>query len=255
MGCWCGGAQWRITAIPNHRRCGWGSGSSVPRVSQVSICHKSPFYRTSILMNPSRDSLDLSDVEDITSESKGLAFQTRSVLIISPEKKLKMAFHYPASVGMYIAELIRVVDCLQVVSNRGLVACLPFYPCVQCIDFLYADYCKGSAHRLIGCLVPMSWLPPRWQMRKQRQVWSIPLFSLVVRSLSIDVFFNQELFPGFRPVKPYLRFVEYPVKRLKTGHIIYNKGSLQAFGAEGESLREMTSGEAPMERGSATALT
>jgi len=61
--------------------------------------------------------LDDGDVEGSgAGDSTGLAFKTRSTFIISPQKKFKLIFNYPASVGMNTAELIRVLHCLETVE-------------------------------------------------------------------------------------------------------------------------------------------
>ncbi|KAF2268882.1 thioredoxin-like protein [Lojkania enalia] len=66
--------------------------------------------------------VDDGDLEDSsTGDSTGFAFKTRSAFIISPQKKFKLIFNYPASVGMNTVELIRVLHCLETVeAAKGL---------------------------------------------------------------------------------------------------------------------------------------
>lgn len=44
-------------------------------------------------------------------------FTVRSVYIIGPDKKVKLILTYPASVGRNFAELLRVIDALQLAEN------------------------------------------------------------------------------------------------------------------------------------------
>ena len=44
----------------------------------------------------------------------------RSVFIIGPDKKIKLMLTYPASTGRNIAELLRVIDSLQLTANYSV---------------------------------------------------------------------------------------------------------------------------------------
>ena len=44
-------------------------------------------------------------------------FTVRSVYIVGPDKKVKLVLTYPASVGRNFAELLRVIDALQMAEN------------------------------------------------------------------------------------------------------------------------------------------
>lgn len=44
----------------------------------------------------------------------------RSVFIIGPDKKVKLTFTYPASTGRNFAEIIRVLDSLQLTANHSV---------------------------------------------------------------------------------------------------------------------------------------
>ena len=47
-------------------------------------------------------------------------FTVRSVVIISPDKKVKLLITYPASTGRNFEELLRVIDSLQLTANYGV---------------------------------------------------------------------------------------------------------------------------------------
>jgi alkyl hydroperoxide reductase subunit AhpC len=44
----------------------------------------------------------------------------RSVFIIGPDKKLKLAMTYPMTVGRNFAEVLRALDALQLSSSQGI---------------------------------------------------------------------------------------------------------------------------------------
>ena len=44
-------------------------------------------------------------------------FTVRSVFVIGPDKKIKLTLTYPASTGRNFAELLRVIDSLQLTAN------------------------------------------------------------------------------------------------------------------------------------------
>jgi alkyl hydroperoxide reductase subunit AhpC len=47
-------------------------------------------------------------------------FTVRSVFVIGPDKKVKLTLTYPASTGRNFAELLRVIDSLQLTSNYSV---------------------------------------------------------------------------------------------------------------------------------------
>ncbi|PWW72557.1 thioredoxin-like protein [Tuber magnatum] len=51
---------------------------------------------------------------------EGTAFTVRTVFIIDPEKKIKLTMSYPASTGRNSAEVLRVVDSLQMGDKNGV---------------------------------------------------------------------------------------------------------------------------------------
>lgn len=57
---------------------------------------------------------DMIDYQDATNvDDKGLQFTIRSVFVIDPKKTIRLIISYPASTGRNTAEVLRVVDSLQ----------------------------------------------------------------------------------------------------------------------------------------------
>ncbi|KAK4223963.1 mitochondrial peroxiredoxin PRX1 [Podospora fimiseda] len=57
---------------------------------------------------------DMIDYQDTTNvDSKGIAFTIRSVFVIDPKKVIRTILSYPASTGRNSAEVLRIVDSLQ----------------------------------------------------------------------------------------------------------------------------------------------
>lgn len=52
--------------------------------------------------------------------SKSLIGTIRSVFVIDPAKKVRLTFAYPASTGRNTAEVLRVVDALQLADGKGI---------------------------------------------------------------------------------------------------------------------------------------
>ena len=63
------------------------------------------------------DMLTESDFQNINS---GVVFTVRSVFIIDPAKKVRLIMTYPASTGRNSAEVLRVVDGLQLADAKGI---------------------------------------------------------------------------------------------------------------------------------------
>lgn len=64
------------------------------------------------------DMLDAQDTQNI--DQKGIAFTIRSVFVIDPNKKIRLTMMYPASTGRNTAEVLRVVDSLQLGDKKGV---------------------------------------------------------------------------------------------------------------------------------------
>ncbi|KAL1646403.1 peroxiredoxin 1 [Diplodia intermedia] len=59
------------------------------------------------------------DMRDIA--TKGLPFTIRSVFVVDPAKKIRLMMIYPASTGRNSAEVLRVIDSLQLGDKKGVV--------------------------------------------------------------------------------------------------------------------------------------
>jgi peroxiredoxin (alkyl hydroperoxide reductase subunit C) len=64
---------------------------------------------------------DMVDEEGFKKLNKGIAFTIRNVFIIDPSKKVRLFLVYPASTGRNTAEVLRVLDALQLTDRSGLV--------------------------------------------------------------------------------------------------------------------------------------
>ncbi|KAK0259175.1 hypothetical protein B0A54_15022 [Friedmanniomyces endolithicus] len=65
------------------------------------------------------DMISTPDLEKLA-HSGGVAFTIRSVFIIDPAKKIRLTMMYPASTGRNTAEVLRVVDALQMADGKGV---------------------------------------------------------------------------------------------------------------------------------------
>lgn len=85
--------------------------------------------------------IDKRDLDNIA--EKGIAFTIRSAFVIDPAKQIRLRMMYPASTGRNPAEVLRVIDWLQMGDKRALF------------------------RLLIGRLVMMKLFPllSRWRMR------------------------------------------------------------------------------------------
>lgn len=64
---------------------------------------------------------DMVDQQDLANiDEKGIAFTIRSVFMIDPAKKIRLTMMYPASTGRNTAEVLRVIDSLQMGDKKGI---------------------------------------------------------------------------------------------------------------------------------------
>lgn len=62
----------------------------------------------------------VSDLYDMIHPNASDTFTVRSVFVIGPDKKVKLTLTYPASTGRNFAELLRVIDSLQLTANYSV---------------------------------------------------------------------------------------------------------------------------------------
>ncbi len=70
-----------------------------------------------ILADPDRK---VSDLYDMIHPNANNTLTVRSVFIIDPNKKLRLTLTYPASTGRNFAEILRVIDSLQLTDNYSV---------------------------------------------------------------------------------------------------------------------------------------
>jgi glutaredoxin/glutathione-dependent peroxiredoxin len=66
------------------------------------------------------DMISQDDLDNIA-KNGGIAFTIRAVFIIDPSKKIRLTMLYPASTGRNTAEVLRVIDSLQLGDKKGVV--------------------------------------------------------------------------------------------------------------------------------------
>ena len=66
------------------------------------------------------DMISQQDIDRLAKEG-GIAFTIRSVFVIDPAKKIRLTMMYPASTGRNSAEVLRVIDSLQMGDKQGVV--------------------------------------------------------------------------------------------------------------------------------------
>lgn len=64
---------------------------------------------------------DMMSEDDFQKLSKSIVPTVRSVFIIDPSKKVRLIMTYPASTGRNSAEVLRVIDSLQLGDKKGIV--------------------------------------------------------------------------------------------------------------------------------------
>lgn len=62
----------------------------------------------------------VSDLYDLIHPNANDTLTVRSVFIVGPDKKLKLSLTYPASTGRNFAEILRVVDSLQLTAKHSV---------------------------------------------------------------------------------------------------------------------------------------
>ncbi|KAJ9097508.1 hypothetical protein QFC20_006165 [Naganishia adeliensis] len=72
------------------------------------------------------DMLDYQDVSNV--DAKGMPFTVRTVFIIDPAKKIRLTLAYPASTGRNFAEILRVIDSLQLGDKHRITTPVNWQP-------------------------------------------------------------------------------------------------------------------------------
>ncbi|CAI7893283.1 unnamed protein product [Closterium sp. NIES-53] len=74
-----------------------------------------------IIADPSRDlAQKLNMLDPDLKDSNGRPLTSRALHIIGPDKKLKLSFLYPGSVGRNFDEVLRAIDALQLAADRQI---------------------------------------------------------------------------------------------------------------------------------------
>ncbi|KAF5210508.1 hypothetical protein E0198_003384 [Clavispora lusitaniae] len=77
-----------------------------------------------IIADPSKEiafKYDMLSEDDFKKMANQAVFTVRSVFIIDPSKKVRLIMTYPASTGRNSAEVLRVIDALQLTDSKGVV--------------------------------------------------------------------------------------------------------------------------------------
>ncbi|CDR45055.1 CYFA0S16e01596g1_1 [Cyberlindnera fabianii] len=85
-----------------------------------------------IVADPKREiatAYDMIDYQDATNvDDKGVQFTIRSVFIIDPKKTIRLIISYPASTGRNTAEVLRVLDSLQLGDKNRITTPINWVP-------------------------------------------------------------------------------------------------------------------------------
>ncbi|ANB11790.1 Prx1p [Sugiyamaella lignohabitans] len=71
---------------------------------------------------------DMVDEEGFKNINSGMAMTIRNVFIIDPKKKVRLFLVYPASTGRNTAEVLRVLDALQLADGQGIATPVDWVP-------------------------------------------------------------------------------------------------------------------------------
>lgn len=84
------------------------------------ICGEFPYP---IIADPSRDLAVKFGMLDANQEVDSDAAKTvRALFIISPDKRVRLSMHYPASCGRNVDEILRCIDSLQLTDRYQIIA-------------------------------------------------------------------------------------------------------------------------------------
>ncbi|KAK9856833.1 hypothetical protein WJX84_011901 [Apatococcus fuscideae] len=87
----------------------------------VAHCENKVTVDFPIIGDPSREiAVKYGMLDPAMKDVEGLPLTIRAVFIIGPDKKLKLALNYPASVGRNMDEIMRCVDALQISAKKSV---------------------------------------------------------------------------------------------------------------------------------------
>mmetsp|Transcript_25769 Transcript_25769/g.61207 ORF Transcript_25769/g.61207 Transcript_25769/m.61207 type:complete len:451 (-) Transcript_25769:117-1469(-) len=90
-------------------------------IQDIKATQKVAEFNYPIISDPKREvAVAWGMVDPDEKDAKGLAMTCRAVFIIGPDKKLKLKLLYPASTGRNFAEIIRVLDSLQLTMYHSV---------------------------------------------------------------------------------------------------------------------------------------
>ncbi len=105
----------------------------------------------------------VADLYDMIHENANDTLTVRSVFVIGPDKKVKLTITYPASTGRNFAEILRVIDSLQLTADHKVATPVNWEDGDDCIivPALSDDEAKA--------LFPNGWEPVKPYLRVTKQ--------------------------------------------------------------------------------------
>ena len=87
-----------------------------------------------LIADPNRDiAIQLGMLDPVAKDRCGIPVTCRAVFIIGPDKKLKLALLYPATTGRNFAEILRVIDSLQLTACKRVATPANWQPGEKCM--------------------------------------------------------------------------------------------------------------------------
>ncbi|XP_043941156.1 peroxiredoxin-6 [Protopterus annectens] len=87
-----------------------------------------------IIADPNRDlAIKLGMLDPDERDKEGMPLTARCVFIIGPDKKMKLSILYPATTGRNFREILRVIDSLQLTSQKKVATPVNWQPGENCM--------------------------------------------------------------------------------------------------------------------------